>query len=525
MWIFCRWLIYLFVGLFFLRFIKCLLTFPSFLLLKLNLITSIYLLILLDWVSISFSFTVLFISLIIIIFRDFYVGLFFISRFISLFVLFVFSILFLIFNPRLIRALLGWDGLGFSSFCLVIFYQNHSSLNSSIITILRNRLGDGFLLLVLIILLFDGSFYFSFLRSKELIFRSLIIIGALTKRAQFPFFVWLPLAIAAPTPISALVHSSTLVTAGIFLLIRFHYILSNTNIILFLIAGIVSFQSGLIALLEGDRKKIIALSTLSQLSIMIICLFMNLWKQSFFHLLTHAFFKSILFVSIGIFIIKRYGNQISRSYGVENRFLFLSIIFIRSFNLIGIPITSGFISKDGIIEIFSSFSTTFSITLIFLACFSTLVYSVRFLFILAVKIKKEFLRKEKDINHYRKFLSFFTILTSIVLGVYSFILFGENINMFLFRDKILGLIIMLFLILYLLFHFSENFSNVISWLSSTNITKLRRASLILRDSLWLEIIGPQNTFLFIITKNQYLLISEKKHISLLNTSFMSILIQ
>merc|ERR1712208_220926 len=184
---------------------------------------------------------------------------------------------------------------------------------------------------------------------------SLIIVRACTKRAQIPFSAWLPAAIAAPTPVSALVHSSTLVTAGVYLLIRMNLIIIDINMsYLLLILGIMTIIiAGLTAMLEIDIKKIIALSTLRQLGIMMLILGMGNPILSYFHLLSHAFFKAILFMCAGIVIHNMKDYQDIRKIGLRYRNLnfCISLILIVNISLCGLPFLRGFYSKDLIIEI------------------------------------------------------------------------------------------------------------------------------------------------------------------------------
>jgi len=162
-------------------------------------------------------------------------------------------------SPNIIRILLGWDGLGLVSYCLVIYYQNPKSANAGIVTILSNRIGDVAILLCISWLINFGGWnffylqYLYFARDTWLIL-GLVILAAITKRAQIPFSAWLPAAIAAPTPVSALVHSSTLVTAGVYLLIRFSYMMGRRNF-LFFVGVLTIFISGLGANFEIDLKK------------------------------------------------------------------------------------------------------------------------------------------------------------------------------------------------------------------------------------------------------------------------------
>jgi len=187
----------------------------------------------------------------------------FINRFIYLIIIFIFSIIILIIRPNLIRILLGWDGLGLVSYCLVIYFQNIKSYNAGILTALSNRIGDVAILLAIRWILNYGRwnyiFYIEIIKNDYFIkiIIILIILAALTKRAQIPFSSWLPAAISAPTPVSALVHSSTLVTAGIYLLIRFNILFEKSLIrrILFLLGCLTILIAGISANFEFDLKK------------------------------------------------------------------------------------------------------------------------------------------------------------------------------------------------------------------------------------------------------------------------------
>lgn len=215
----------------------------------------------------------------------------------------------------------------------------------------------------------------------------LVILAAITRRAQIPFSAWLPAAIAAPTPVSALVHSSTLVTAGVYLLIRFRDLLS-VNSFLFYVGVFTIFISGLGANFEMDLKKIIALSTLRQLGLIIIILSLGFKDLSFFHLLTHALFKSLLFLCAGVFIHSMGDIQDIRHLGgVIVSCPVTSFYFIgASLALCGFPFLAGFYSKDLILEVyFMMFTNIFMFVVIFLATIFTLRYSVRLAYYLFFK--------------------------------------------------------------------------------------------------------------------------------------------
>lgn len=179
----------------------------------------------------------------------------------------------------------------------------------------------------------------------------MLILAAITKRAQIPFSAWLPAAIAAPTPVSALVHSSTLVTAGVYLIIRFHHLL-GANFFLLYVGCLTIFMSGLGANFEIDLKKIIALSTLSQLGVIIFTLSLGLIELAFFHLLSHALFKSLLFLCAGVYIHGAGDCQDIRLLGGVMKSIPVRSLFFGccSLSLCGFPFLSGFYSKDLILE-------------------------------------------------------------------------------------------------------------------------------------------------------------------------------
>nr|ARH55215.1 NADH dehydrogenase subunit 5 [Teredus cylindricus] len=344
--------------------------------------------ILFDWMSLLFMSFVLFISSMVIYYSEEYMyGDINLNRFIMLVVMFVLSMMFLIISPNLISILLGWDGLGLVSYCLVIYYQNIKSYNAGMLTALTNRLGDVMLLMSIAWMLNYGSwnyiYYLELMKndySMKLI-SMLIIIAAFTKSAQIPFSSWLPAAMAAPTPVSALVHSSTLVTAGVYLLIRFSFCLEeNVMYMMLFISSMTMFMAGLGANFEFDLKKIIALSTLSQLGLMMSILFLGNYELAFFHLLTHALFKALLFMCAGN-IIHNLGNcQDIRFMGslVNHMPLTCAYLNISSLSLCGMPFLSGFYSKDLMLEVMSMGIVSIYIYLIFFISVGlTVSYSFR----------------------------------------------------------------------------------------------------------------------------------------------------
>nr|AVN67694.1 NADH dehydrogenase subunit 5 [Blatta orientalis] len=350
--------------------------------------SSIVMTFLFDWMSLMFMGFVFFISSLVILYSDNYMeGDMNINRFIFLVLMFVLSMMFLIISPNMISILLGWDGLGLVSYCLVIYYQNIKSYNAGMITALSNRIGDVCLLMAIAWMLNFGSwnyiYYLELLQGNfEMeIISFLVVLAAMTKSAQIPFSSWLPAAMAAPTPVSALVHSSTLVTAGVFLLIRFSVVFSDwLNIFLLLISGLTMFMAGLGANFEFDLKKIIALSTLSQLGLMMSILSMGFSVLAFFHLLTHALFKALLFMCAGMVIHTMKDSQDIRFMGNLSFQMPLTstCLCISNFALCGMPFLAGFYSKDLILEMVSlSYVNIFGFFLFYFSTGLTVCYSLR----------------------------------------------------------------------------------------------------------------------------------------------------
>ena len=358
----------------------------------------IYLTFVVDSIALYFIRLVRLVSGRVIIFRSSYMRQEkFFARFIFLVFMFIISIFLLILSPNLIRLLLGWDGLGVTSYLLVIFYQSNKSYNAGILTALTNRLGDVGLLVSISLIIYIGSWTYTYVNiinstlSHMLVY--LIIISACTKRAQMPFSAWLPAAMAAPTPVSALVHSSTLVTAGVYLLIRINLLIVEINIRKFLsVLGMLTIiMAGITAIVEIDMKKVIALSTLRQLGIIIIILGIGNPVLAFFHLISHAFFKAILFMCAGLIIhrIKDYQDIRKIGFNYLNINLSVSIMMIANIRLCGLPFLRGFYSKDLIIEIvIIKGKNIFLFLILILGTGLTVIYSCRLNFLISLNFMK-----------------------------------------------------------------------------------------------------------------------------------------
>nr|QSJ61350.1 NADH dehydrogenase subunit 5 [Olidiana ritcheriina] len=379
-------------------------------------------LILVDWVSMFFCCLIMIISCMVILYSYQYMGMLSYTsvRFLYLVILFILSMFFLIISPNLLSIMLGWDGLGLVSFCLVIYYNSVSSYLSGMITCLTNRLGDIGILICIGWVVSYGGWHFvfnNFIYNESIYY--LIFISSFTSSAQIPFSCWLPAAMAAPTPVSALVHSSTLVTAGVYLMIRFFYIGFYMNYFFVFISLITVILSSFCGF-EYDLKSIVAYSTLSQLGLMIFSLFMGMVDLSYFHLLSHAVFKSLLFLCCGIFIYYMGDVQDIRMLGSMCKLfpMTTSCFNISWLSLCGIPFLSGFYSKDLLIDYSLNSSLNFFVyLLLYLSLCLTLFYSFRlFYYSMILGVGFFVMNYFSDSFDYMKFSVSFLSIFSVLFG-------------------------------------------------------------------------------------------------------------
>ena len=298
------------------------------------------------------------------------------QRFFSYISLFTFAMLMLVMANNFMQLFFGWEAVGLVSYLLIGFwYKRESAIFANLKAFLVNRIGDfGFLLgLAAILMYFNSMDYIEVFRqapsladtkvtlwgdyawSLMSVICICLFIGAMGKSAQMPLHVWLPDSMEGPTPISALIHAATMVTAGIFMVARMSplFELSETALNVVLIIGAVTaFFMGLLGLVQNDIKRVIAYSTLSQLGYMTVALGVSAYAAAIFHLVTHAFFKALLFLAAGAVIIATQHEQDMRNMGGLYKYLPITWIccLVGSIALIGFPGTSGFFSKDAIIE-------------------------------------------------------------------------------------------------------------------------------------------------------------------------------
>lgn len=331
------------------------------------------------------------------------------SRFMSYLSLFTFFMLFLVSSGNMVQTFLGWEGVGIASYLLINFWYSRTQANKSALkAIVVNRFGDFFLgmSLFLTFYLFKtldfpvifslihsyNNFYFSFLDyhfNLITLISLFILLGAVGKSAQLGLHTWLPDAMEGPTPVSALIHAATMVTAGVFVLIRLSPVLEYSPFVLNLavyFGSVTALFGATVAVFQNDIKKIIAYSTCSQLGYMVFSCGLSNYNVAFFHLFNHAFFKALLFLSAGSVIHALSDEQDLRKMGGLVNILPITYLmfFVGSFSLAGLPFLTGFYSKDLILELsFSGFSTVslFSYSLGVVSAFFTAFYSIRLLYL------------------------------------------------------------------------------------------------------------------------------------------------
>ena len=321
------------------------------------------------------------------------------QRFFSYLSLFTFMMIILVTSDNYLLMFVGWEGVGVCSYLLVSFWFTRIAANqSSMSAFLTNRVGDCFLTIGMFAILwsFGNVDYATVFSIAPLINNNIItligvclLIGAMAKSSQIGLHVWLPMAMEGPTPVSALIHAATMVTAGVYLLMRSSPLIEYSNTVLLLclwIGAITTVFSSLIGLFQQDIKKVIAYSTMSQLGMMVVAIGVSSYNVALFHLVNHAFYKGLLFLGAGAVIHAVADNQDFRKYGGLKAFLPLSysVMLIASLSLVAFPFMTGFYSKDFILESaygqyhFSSVVVYFISTIG--AMFTTL-YSVKVLYL------------------------------------------------------------------------------------------------------------------------------------------------
>lgn len=370
----------------------------------------------------------------------------FLSRFMSYLSLFTFFMLLLVSSGNLLILFFGWEGVGLCSYLLIGFWYTRAQAGKAATkAFIINKIGDLFLLVGIcsvFALLHTVDFgTISALISycpEELteIVAIFLFIGAVGKSAQVGLHTWLPDAMEGPTPVSALIHAATMVTAGVFLIIRCSSVLEHSPRILYLIAiwgGITALISGTIGAVQNDIKKIIAYSTCSQLGYMVLACGLSYYNIAFFHLFNHAFFKALLFLSAGSVIhlvnneqdIRRLGGLASLS-----PFVYINVL-IGSLALAGFPFLAGFYSKDLIIEVSNTKYWVNGQSLYWLAAISailTMYYSVRLLVIV-------FLNK---FNGFRFTIKTHAKVTSLEIFLLGFLCFLSILTGYMFKDMFTG---------------------------------------------------------------------------------------
>ena len=329
------------------------------------------------------------------------------NRFFAYISLFTFSMLMLVMSNNMLQLFFGWEAVGLVSYLLIGFWFNKpSAIFANMKAFLVNRVGDfGFILGIALIAAYAGTLNYgeAFAKADELsrlifpgtgwmlitVICICLFIGAMGKSAQFPLHVWLPDSMEGPTPISALIHAATMVTAGIFMVARMSplFELSDTALSFIMVIGsITALFMGFLGIIQNDIKRVIAYSTLSQLGYMTVALGASAYSVAVFHLMTHAFFKALLFLGAGSVIIGMHHNQDIRWMGGVRKYMPITWItfLLGSLALIGTPFFAGFYSKDSIIEAVAEshlWGSGFAYFSVLAGVFVTAFYSFRLYFL------------------------------------------------------------------------------------------------------------------------------------------------
>ena len=329
------------------------------------------------------------------------------QRFFSYISLFTFSMLMLVMSNNMLQLFFGWEAVGLVSYLLIgFYYKKPTAIAANMKAFLVNRVGDfGFILGIGLIVAYAGTLNYSeaFAKADELAKLTLpgtgwmlitvicicLFIGAMGKSAQFPLHVWLPDSMEGPTPISALIHAATMVTAGIFMVARMSplFELSDTALSFIMVIGaITALFMGFLGIIQNDIKRVVAYSTLSQLGYMTVALGVSAYSVAVFHLMTHAFFKALLFLGAGSVIMGMHHDQDIRNMGGLRKYMPITWItsLLGSLALIGTPLFSGFYSKDSIIEAVHAshlWGSAFAYFAVIAGVFVTAFYSFRMYFL------------------------------------------------------------------------------------------------------------------------------------------------
>jgi NADH-ubiquinone oxidoreductase chain 5 len=369
------------------------------------------------------------------------------QRFFSYLSLFTFMMIVLVTSNNFLLMFVGWEGVGVCSYLLVSFWFTRIAANqSSISAFLTNRVGDCFLTIGIFIIIwsFGNVDYSTVFTIAPFINENIItligiclIIGAMAKSSQVGLHVWLPMAMEGPTPVSALIHAATMVTAGVYLLMRTSPLIEYSSTVLLIaiwLGAITAIFSSLIGLFQQDIKKVIAYSTMSQLGMMVIAIGLSSYNVALFHLVNHAFYKGLLFLGAGAVIHAVHDNQDFRKYGGLRQFLPLtySVMLIASLSLIAFPYMTGYYSKDFILEsAYGNYYLT-SIIIYYIAttgAIFTALYSVKVLYLTFLTNPNTNLTTYKHVHESNIFMS----LPLIILALFS-IFFG-----FVTKDLFIGL--------------------------------------------------------------------------------------